>query len=681
MLRERAEKKGIEIDEVFRNENGITMQFMLMNELVSEEKCGLRGASKLFVYMSDMFKNNKASFDKILEEANPLAVKKNTKEQFYTWMENKVSEKQLSDTCVMCDEIEQYCIDKNISSYGLFDTTNPENVNKISRVLTSDKKFREDNKISLGKIRGILYYYVRFLKEGKINKLDGVEETNTNDENTSSGEHTTGGKEKELKDSICSKVENDEEYEKYLIILRDDYENGFRIKSAIDRGRFKVFYEEHFNQKILLSDEQLIQTLMKIGTLREERIYAKQGNEQQELLEIVYNDVMSIFSMGASCVYEEAVYVRYSDLITEKLQIYNAEEFGNLILEMSHGLLRRKHTFFCLQAGQSDLKNDVLNIVRKSLSPINYDSISQIMWYVPLDKIKQVMVNIKSIAYVAPETYFYALNLPVNEEELLKIKQIIFSELETKKYITDVELRSFIEDKCPSVAINTEGFTTYGLRNCLAYIFSDTFSFNGPIISKPESQLGMADVFAEYCKNREQVTIEELKNLADDMETVIYWDSVRDVTVRISDKVFLRNDRIKFDIEAIDSILNQISDKNYIPIKEIGLFLHYPILQVPWNGYILESFLNKYSKRFKLLHASFSASGYFGAMVRRKSEINDYRSLIVDVLTHSNQWEDKKSALEVLVEAGYQQRRSYSGIDGVMIEAKAAKEELKKTMK
>ena len=49
ILRKRAEKNGIEIDDVFRNENGITMQFMLVNELLTQEKCGLRGASKLFI--------------------------------------------------------------------------------------------------------------------------------------------------------------------------------------------------------------------------------------------------------------------------------------------------------------------------------------------------------------------------------------------------------------------------------------------------------------------------------------------------------------------------------------------------------------------------------------------------------------------------------------------------------
>ena len=54
VLRKRAEENGIKIDDVFRNKKGITMQFMLVNELLTHQKCGLRGASKLFINMIEL---------------------------------------------------------------------------------------------------------------------------------------------------------------------------------------------------------------------------------------------------------------------------------------------------------------------------------------------------------------------------------------------------------------------------------------------------------------------------------------------------------------------------------------------------------------------------------------------------------------------------------------------------
>ena len=47
-LREMAIKKGYEIDDVYRNENGITMQMATLEHIFSNGEKGLRSGSKLF---------------------------------------------------------------------------------------------------------------------------------------------------------------------------------------------------------------------------------------------------------------------------------------------------------------------------------------------------------------------------------------------------------------------------------------------------------------------------------------------------------------------------------------------------------------------------------------------------------------------------------------------------------
>ena len=91
---------------------------------------------------------------------------------------------------------------------------------------------------------------------------------------------------------------------------------------------------------------------------------------------------------------------------------------------------------------------------------------------------------------------------------------------------------------------------------------------------------------------------------------------------------------------------------------------------------ILESFVHRYSRKFKLLHLSFSESGFYGAIVREDSGINDYKTLLVNILTCSDEWSDKNTALDYLVEQGYQQRRRYSGIEAVMKQARLLKEKI-----
>jgi hypothetical protein len=173
------------------------------------------------------------------------------------------------------------------------------------------------------------------------------------------------------------------------------------------------------------------------------------------------------------------------------------------------------------------------------------------------------------------------------------------------------------------------------------------------------------------------VTVDELKKLASDMDTIIYWDAVREETIRISEEVFFRNDRVLFDIDKVDEVLDSFVENDYVSIKEIGLFMLFPNTNVKWNGYVLESFVYKYSKKYKLIHATFSASGYFGAVVKNSSIIDDYRTLIVDALSNTDEWKDNESALEWLVNKGYQQRKKYSDIEKVIHEAKLIREKKK----
>ncbi len=53
LLRQRAKANGINIDEVFRNENGIALQMTKMEYLLTDGKKGLPGASKLYIEMAN----------------------------------------------------------------------------------------------------------------------------------------------------------------------------------------------------------------------------------------------------------------------------------------------------------------------------------------------------------------------------------------------------------------------------------------------------------------------------------------------------------------------------------------------------------------------------------------------------------------------------------------------------
>ena len=232
-LRKRAENNGIKIDDVFRNENGITMQFMLVNELLTQEKCGLRGASKLFTNMVELYKCDRVKFQEILIETGKTVE----------------IDKRLEEKIDVSDSVAAY--------------------------LTKDNECKED-------------VVERKHEELEVDKSQIIE----------------------AEPPVLAVYDTLYE-EEFALILRDDYENGFRIKSGIDRDRFKAYYNERFAKEMPLSDEQLLGILKTIGTVREERIYARHDDEQNDILKQIFENVMIVLKNGTNCVYNKEVYDRY----------------------------------------------------------------------------------------------------------------------------------------------------------------------------------------------------------------------------------------------------------------------------------------------------------------------------------------------------------------------------------
>ena len=144
----------------------------------------------------------------------------------------------------------------------------------------------------------------------------------------------------------------------------------------------------------------------------------------------------------------------------------------------------------------------------------------------------------------------------------------------------------------------------------------------------------------------------------------------------ISQDEFVPKGTIQFDTTATDEVLDEMTDGEYQPLNNYRLFLHYPPISVRWNSFVLESYVAGYSRTFTLMHASYTASECYGAIVRRDSQIKDFQSLVTDVLAHSDGWQTKNDALALLVERGYLQRKHYTKIDAILPEAKLLREQI-----
>ena len=463
--------------------------------------------------------------------------------------------------------------------------------------------------------------------------------------------------------------------QRYAAVLAENFVDGFRPTKTIDRNRFRMYYCNMYGQELNEGDDDLVHTLMMVGTFRDDRIFVKDEAEQKDLLEEVNETIMETFEAGASCIYLECLYTRYQARLAEILHIYNVDSLESVLFSSGKRNYFKRYNYLFRNNKEPAPRRDVVDYMKNAPHPVTYSELGNSLWFIPLEKIKNVLVNAEGIVNVASETYFYAPNLPVNEDELRQIAEIIDHSLMQRNFISDVELMRLLEEHCPSVLMNTSNYTTWGLRNALAYLLCEKFSFRGAIISKKNEEISMAAVFKDLCQRSIQITVDELKSFASGMNAGVYWKSVYSEMIRVNQNEFVRRDQIHFDVKRIDSVLESLIPDVYMPVKSINLFLLFPTIDVPWNNFVLESYVANSSKEFKLLHVGYSATDCCGAIVRKESDISDYRTLVVDVLAQNTGWKTAKEALQLLVDLGYQQRRGYSDIEKVMQEALARRDQ------
>lgn len=100
-LRYRAINRGIMIDNVFRNTNGISLQLTKVIFLLTDGDMGLPGASKIFANMVDLKNNKPSQFAKLLTKARKQVTNDDfegnlkTKESFMHWLD-KIPKKKIS---------------------------------------------------------------------------------------------------------------------------------------------------------------------------------------------------------------------------------------------------------------------------------------------------------------------------------------------------------------------------------------------------------------------------------------------------------------------------------------------------------------------------------------------------------------------------------------------------------
>ena len=450
-------------------------------------------------------------------------------------------------------------------------------------------------------------------------------------------------------------------------ILRQNFEDGYQIDDYMHQMRFLSCYEDTFGSELDITEDELDRLLKYVGQIREGRVFCKSNNDTP-LITSIFEIVENAFENGATAVFFECIYERYMDSLISEMNIYNADALRDIMKNDSRFQSNYHIERFAIVKNgiSADTTNEIRAILQSSHTPLTFEDFKERLWYVPMDRIKSELARFSEAVCVDRGIYLYALNFYISPDEKVALIKAMRSAIYSNGYLVSKNLREIFNKACPSAALDSEYLKDYAIRDVLKILFQDEFDFSSSVITEKGNPLDIGQLYRNYAAEHEQLTLREIKEFQETIGLPIYWGDIFKEMVRISAEELVRKDKVQFDVEAVDDALEKMYPNEYTALKDITLFLSLPAASVRWNGYVLESYLRGYSKKFRLVQVSISNDDYYGVMLKNTSDLESYNDVAADMLAKNKSWADEKSALRCLVDAKFQQRAKNSNISVIV---------------
>ena len=161
-LRTMAVNRGISIDSVYRNENGISYQLQSMESAFLGHKVYVP-ATRLFADTVQLYRDEHEKYLGILREAKEMvASKPNNKEAFLAWAAADITSRRSRWLESNLLRVEQFGINAKLFTGSIFDLTDIETLERLLKAISNSKIFRIKNKKFYNQILDDFSLYIRY---------------------------------------------------------------------------------------------------------------------------------------------------------------------------------------------------------------------------------------------------------------------------------------------------------------------------------------------------------------------------------------------------------------------------------------------------------------------------------------------------------------------------------------
>lgn len=486
---------------------------------------------------------------------------------------------------------------------------------------------------------------------------------------------------KDMPDIKAAEPASSEE-DKLAQVLREKFPDGLRQQNLAMK-QYKARYEEMFGEALLVQNAMLMEKLRDIGEVRVDgRIYAKASGAEQGILEGIAKDLMRLLDESASSLYWPCIYEHYRNEFSG-LSIFTEDVMRSELIPLFSSdyvcgevISKRWET--------QDRGEEIRQLVTGSPVAISLTSIQEKIWYWPQNMVKKFLDGVPGIIK-AKDLYFYGPNVTLSDTEKQRLRDALLEDMTQKQFITNVRLRDILEESCPGVAMDMSSLDDALLRKVLATLFPTDFIERAKGLFPAGHMKSGREQIQEYCHAHTKLSTSNIKWFAKQRGILgNICNYVMDEMVRVSPEEWIRRDHVHFqgkEAHIIQKIGQQMGENICMPLEEFTLFLSFPDIGIPWNSYVLESFLYKNDAilcPFSLVQANggVSDSGVYGAVIKKGYAIDSYDDVLIELLSRSPDWQTDEEALDFIVAHKLQVLRKLKQIGTIVKQAKRKRAQL-----
>lgn len=472
------------------------------------------------------------------------------------------------------------------------------------------------------------------------------------------------------------------EEDKLAQVLREKFPDGLRQQNLAMK-QYKVRYEEMFGEALLVQNAMLMEKLRDIGEVRVDgRIYAKASGAEQGILEGIAKDLMRLLDESASSLYWPCIYEHYRNEFSG-LSIFTEDVMRSELIPLFSS------DYVCGEVISKRWETqsrgeEIRQLVTGSPVAISLTSIQEKIWYWPQNMVKKFLDGVPGIIK-AKDLYFYGPNVTLSDTEKQRLRDALLEDIAQKQFITNVRLRDILEESCPGVAMDMSSLDDALLRKVLAMLYPADFIEKAKGLFPAGHMKSGREQIQEYCHAHTKLSTSDIKWFAKQRGILgNICNYVMDEMVRVSPEEWIRRDHVHFqgkEAHIIQKIGQQMGEKICMPLEEFTLFLSFPDIGIPWNSYVLESFLYKNDAilcPFSLVQANggVSDSGVYGAVIKKGYAIDSYDDVLIELLSRSPDWQTDEEALDFIVAHKLQVLRKLKQIGTIVKQAKRKRAQL-----